>query len=154
MRIEVSAKDSLFDVCIGLLGQERESLERLSERLKLEPEVDSKGAVSLYTFPEFGILVVYFELFEYFSSVHFFLDTPAVREGYVQAYSDVFLAGITAADSKEEVERKIGIVPKKWKQSGDDWQRYDLPNYFVDFIFDGERELMLSVAVKHKDTES
>jgi len=146
-----STKQSTYDLCVGLLGKDLDEIVHLCEKLDLEPEVELKPGIHLYTFPEYGLLFLYFELFGYFSSVHFFVDTPAVKEGYVQPYTQPFINDISGNDCKEEVELKMGFVPKRFERTGCYWEVYELERSTVEFIFDPATGHMLSVTVKHKE---
>jgi len=149
--VSKSSKKSTYDLCIAMLGKDVHELERLSQEINLEPQVELKSGIHLYMYPECGILLLYFELFGCFSSVHFFVNTPAVEEGYVERFSQSFLNDIKGQDSIEEVELKMGLVPARFERTGCHWEVYELDHYIVEFIFDASTKRMLSVTAKNKD---
>jgi|GEM_PF-3890408 len=144
---------SIYTLCTEVLGTGWDSheLQRIFEMLNDKPETYSGKHTSSYFFLRSGIELMLTEPPGLFTAALFFVDIPDSQNGFLQAYADTLLAGVTTADSSAEMRRKIGLTPKHWHLSDDAWEdEYDLPAYRLQIHFDRATERMSLASISYK----
>jgi hypothetical protein len=149
----------IYSRLIELLGRtdsDPKVSELISELNDSQMHDSESEGLRLLWFTSHGCIVEFWKPSRICMSLAFHLATAAVEAGNMKRYEGDFPFGITAKDSREQVEHQIGVIPKRSELPGSKDRptksyrdEYALPDMTLSFLFDsltGEMHL-LSVSI-------
>jgi hypothetical protein len=152
----------LYEHILKLLGKDRNEAIFLSflETVDEQPLIDDDGIIAQYSFCRSGFRLFYVEPFGCFCMASFSINDASNEEEASRPYKGTFSNGIEVGDNRNQVQRKLGVLPTSTTQETPCKSQlcakaeivsdcYELGLFEVIFSFDAPTSELKSVSVKY-----
>jgi hypothetical protein len=151
-QVELVAMKKLYDQLFNLLGKRSDAPEfkQVVEDIGKPSRVYESDVNIIYEFAEYGFGMICNQTNNRFWMLGFEFTTQPVKSGAMQPFPEELHAGIISADSPTEVEAKLGVKPKSFKEFKMNKKctgKYELLPYHFTCIFESAQGSLAGMTV-------